>query len=220
MASISNVITLREASKGLAFLIAAKAALPNTLGDRARSAALNDLMGIAIETKMAFGFQEGAAIAGARLGMRTSVGVFDPLDVGWYHRACLAGGSYARMWEAHHGVSPFIASTAYTRDGKSRNDSRMAPDMAVVLKGPDGAAGDPHLAHTHGGHAIWWCTSVDLDAGKIVLCRYRHKQPSPVARPGSQMLQSAAPAQRMKLTREQWAQLQARMVDLEGNQAA
>lgn len=220
MAAKSNVSTLHEPSKGLAFLIAADAAIPKTLGDRVRSSTMNDLMAIAIKTRMAFGAQEGAVIARAGLRLRTSVGVFDPLDVIWYYKACREGGTYARMWEAHNGVTPFIAATAYTRDGRSKNANRMAPSLAVVLKGVDQDADDAHMARTGEGHAIWWCTSVDLEQGSIVLCRYRHKGRGAVARPGEHMLQSSAPARRMQLTREQWADLQSRMVDLGSDEAA
>ena len=82
-------------SPGLALLIAATYAFPKSLGDRARSAAMNSILDIAVANRVRFDVNDGSAIQDAGLDMRTCVGVFRPLDQHWYEKAANSGNAYA-----------------------------------------------------------------------------------------------------------------------------
>lgn len=187
-------------SAGLRFLETAYAALPRTLGDRIAIAAMNDVLAIAIRCRMSFDRDDADRLS--RLNRHTCVGVFRPLDEGWYTSACRAGGTFAAMWERHRGQKPWIAPTVFI--GRSTADqlqnSRVAPHMALLL--PSGSGDDGPDWPTFAGFEVWWCTSFEHKADTITLCRYRHGGETryPLARDGQ-------PARRRVLRRAAWASL-------------
>jgi hypothetical protein len=82
-------------SAGVSFLQAAENGIAKSIGERLRSATMNDLLMTAIRTKMAFMPDDAAALRS--FSITSSVGVFRPLDESFYRQACLSGGSYAQM---------------------------------------------------------------------------------------------------------------------------
>jgi hypothetical protein len=157
-----------SASPALLFLSAAHNAMPRTIGDRQRSAVMNELLGTAIDCRMQF--DPGDASALNRLSISTSVGVFRPLDQHHYNRACKVGGTYPRMWEKHTGMEPWIAAGALTDDRSIVHDRRVAPGTMVLIRGEDS---DPMLPR-FGEYQVWRCTS--MDAGVLRFGRYRLRE--------------------------------------------
>ncbi|MGE8065209.1 hypothetical protein [Pseudomonas sp. NPDC089569] len=184
-------------SAGVSFLQAAENGIAKSIGDRVRSATMNDLLMTAIKTKMAFMPEDAAQLRA--FSITSSVGVFRPLDESFYRQACLSGGSYAQMWENTHGVKPMKAARAGTSNSDVQADIRVAAGIAVLLVGED----NDGLMPRHDGMQVWWVTSINLDAGTINLGRYKlyADQRYPFNRFDS-------PAQRKKLNREQWEEAQ------------
>ena len=186
---------------GLAFLTAARDLMPRTLGDRDRIRGMSEAMNVAIRCRFCFALTDAEALAKGRFGIKTCVGVFRPLD--YYAMACKFGGTYARMWEVHTGMQPWIAPLVLlTRD---RDDSlepspnnRVAVGLGVLIATPVDQD-DEKLARTR-DHAVWWCTSVSND--QIILCRYRY--PPDRRWPGQR---DGAPAKRWTLSRDEWKAL-------------
>ncbi|WP_148211110.1 hypothetical protein [Methylibium petroleiphilum] len=190
-------------SAGLAFLTAARDGMPSTLGDRVRIQAMGEAMHLAVRCKFRFDKDDAGALK--PFGIRTSVGVFRPMDENYYSAACVHGGTYARMWEAWADMKPWIAPRAIAGGyGSTRGDdlgeNRVAPGVGVLLPLTEADAGaDAGLSQTRDAQ-VWWCTSIEKN--EIVLCRYRFPEGRryPFDRDGQ-------PARRMKLSRAQWAAL-------------
>lgn len=185
-------------SKGVAMLLAANSAMPRSIGDRQRSAAMNDLTGIAIDCKVGFDLGDGDLLAKAQIGIHTCVGVYDPLSRHFYDQAARAGGTYARMWERHAGVKPFIAKQSWHGSQTPRTDARMAPRVAILLPLPED---DNQSFERAAGAAMWICTSVDYEKDVVVLCRYRGAEHH---LPRTDALRDPQPAKRRIVTRAQW----------------
>lgn len=189
-----------DQSPGLLFLLAAKAAMPRTLGKAVRVAAMGEVLRLAIGCRMAFGRGEGAGLR--RLDLQTCAGVFRTLDEHWYTQACRVGGTYAAMWEAHHGHKPWIAPDVLVgRDSRDQaRDNRVAPNMALLL--PSSGDDDPDLPRYGSASEVWWCTSLDRTADTITLCRYR-------LLPGKRWptIREGQPRRRCVLDRAGWAEL-------------
>ncbi|KWA83963.1 hypothetical protein WL29_21590 [Burkholderia ubonensis] len=192
-------------SAGLAFIQAAAAAMPRTLGDRERIFGLCAIMEQAIRLRFPFDKNDGPELE--RLGIRTCVGVFRPLD--YYSLAVVAGGSYARMWESHFSQKPWVASRAViarpsygtnNRTLEVLENHRIAEGIPLLLPAT-GDEPDESLA-MYEGYQVWHCTSMSNDT--VTLCRYR-----PAGGPRYQGWQfkhpGGHPAKRMSLTREEWA---------------
>jgi len=202
----------QKPSAGLAFMQAAAEAMPKTLGDRERIAAMSEAMRLAVHNRFAFAKQDADELR--RLGIRTCVGVFRPLD--YYLGACVHGGTYARMWEAHHNQKPWIALTAIAPDHIRRDyellpNNRVTTQMGVLLP----QSFDDHDEGTLPveGKQVWWVTSQDND--HITVCRYRVTDID-VAHVGRRALpfqHRGKPFRIRKLTREQWAELNAEPVE-------
>ncbi|MDF9779107.1 hypothetical protein [Pseudomonas baetica] len=184
-------------SAGVSFLQAAANGIAKSIGERLRSATMNDLLLTAIKTKMAFMPDDAASLQ--RFSIMSSVGVFRPLDEAFYRQACLYGGSYAQMWEKSHGVKPMKAARAGTSNRDVQTDIRVAADIAVFLVGED----DDPLMPRYEGLQVWWVTSINLEGGTINLGRYKlyADERYPFNR-------FDAPAKRKKLNREQWDEAQ------------
>jgi hypothetical protein len=197
---------VKTISAGLAFLQAAAAAIPRTLGDRARIAAMSESMHIAVKSRFAFDKDDVPALQ--RLGIQTCVGVFRPMD--YYLLACAAGGTYARMWEAHRKQKPWIASKAVfpnyvleRQAGRTTLENNRVTAFVAVLLPSTFSPEEEDLASFERSQ-VWWCTSHDNDS--ITLCRYRVTELAkergayhePFSRCGS-------PARIRKLSREEWA---------------
>lgn len=192
-------------SPGLAFMQAAFNAMPRTLGDRERIAALGDALALAIKCRMVFAKDDIKPLG--RMQQHTCVGVFRPFDDRFYRLACEAGGTFAGLWEKAQGVKPWIAPQVLTRGSADiAKGNRVAPCMGVLIGTTEEEHGHPLIACTKfdlaaiQGQQVWWCTSLDND--HIMLCRYR-RHPS-----GScLMTDGMKPARRLKLNREQWKAL-------------
>lgn len=184
-------------SAGVCFMQAAAIGIAKSIGERLRSATMNNLLMTAIKTKMAFMPDDAASLRA--LSITSSVGVFRPLEESFYRQACLSGGSYAQMWEKAHGVKPMKAARAGTSNSDVQSDIRVAADIAVLLVGED----DDALMPRHDGLQVWWVTSINLEAGTINLGRYKlyADQRYPFNR-------FDAPAKRKKLNREHWDEAQ------------
>lgn len=195
-------------SAGLAFMRAAHAGIGKSVGDRDRSAAMNDLLDTAIRMKMQFDLGDCASLA--RLGIRTCVGVFDPMDMSFYRRACVSGGTYAKMWEAAHGAKPFKAVRAGEKSAL-QSGLRVAQDVAVLLAGED----EDDLWPRVEGHQVWWVTSVNFVADTITICRYRllPDQRFPYNRLGR-------PGNRLTLSRKEWEEKMAAVKPAKAARAA
>lgn len=196
-------VPVKPLSPAVAFLTATKAAMPSTVGDRVRISAMHDAMDIALRCR--FKFDKDDADRLKRFGIKTCVGVFRPLEERYYAVACNHGGTYARMWEAHTGMKPWMALLVLSlpdhRNGRGSevlNDNRLAVGMGVLI--PSDPEDDPDLPRYENAQ-VWWCTSMTKD--EIVLCRYRltADRRHPFHREGT-------PAKKWKLTRAQWEALQ------------
>ena len=184
----------------LNFLTAARNAMPKTLGDRDRVAAMNGLMRTAIDCRMGFARDDATALAS--LGEQFCVGVFRPMDENWYVAACKAGGTYIQMWEKHCGVKPWIASLPAPEDphGPMQENVRAAPGMAILLDGQDDK---PNLPRSR-DKQVWWITSFQWRSDALVVCRYPleegHANPF-IRSSGSKLLA------RRRIERAEWDEL-------------
>lgn len=179
-------------STGLAFMLAAAAGIAKSIGDRQRSAALNELLMSAIRLKMVFNPDDANHLD--TLCVRTCVGVFRPSDEHFYAQSCISGGTFARMWEKAKGVKPFKAVLA-GQQGNIQSNIRVATGVAVLIDGVD----DDELMPRSDDLQVWWVTSVDWNGDSIHMSRYRLR---PDARyPFSR---NDAPARRLKLSRRDW----------------
>lgn len=192
-----------QPSAGLAFMRAAKVAMPKTLGDRERIAAMSAAMSLAVQNRFAFKPEDAAELR--RMGIETTVGVFRPLD-GYYYLACRVGGTYAKMWETFHKQKPWKAAAAVFTDYRNScslellEDNRVTTNTAILM--PEGFAPvEPELA-SHQGMQVWWVT--DVTDSTINVCRYKNSggHKGQFQRPGG------APARRRQLSREDWAVVQ------------
>lgn len=197
-----NQTTPKKVSPGLAFLLATKEAMPRTIGDRIRSAAMHDALDIAIRCRFKFDKDDGQLVK--QLSLRSCVGVFNVISEHAYSKACSFGGTFARMYEQATGLKPWMAKIALTISSRYNNgheavmDNRVAPGMGVLLAGEDT---DPDMPRMN-GLQVWWCTSVTDNA--IVLCRYRLIEGHRYA-----TFHQGNPVKKMKLTRQQWESIQA-----------
>ncbi|MBF3053521.1 hypothetical protein HKW90_03790 [Pseudomonas aeruginosa] len=157
----------QDISAGLAFLRAAHRGIGKSVGDRDRSTLLHSAMEIAIKGKMLFSLDEIAALQ--RLQVTSSVGVFRPFSDQHYSMACLAGGTFPRVWEKAFNWTPFKAPLVATSSSEVRKDSRVAPGIAVLIPGHDAE----DLMPRFDGHQVWWCTSISTTKGTITLSRYK-----------------------------------------------
>lgn len=189
----------RELSPGLRLMQAAYEGMPKSMGDRERTNALAVLLQEAI--RMKFVFRPGDAAALDKMSIHTCVGVFRPLDKLHYALSCREGGTYARMWEAHMGFTPWKAAVVAIREHELVEGNRVFTGMALLLP----AAFTPHedLA-THKGLQVWWVT--DVDAATINVCRYAPDLADGIARPFKRP--GGAPARRRQFRRAEWAALQ------------
>lgn len=157
-------------SAGLAFMQAAAAAMPKTLGDRERISGMSDAMQLAVRNRFAFAKQDAEALQ--RLSIHTCVGIFRPLD--YYQQACIHGGTYARMWEAHHNQKPWVARRGITASQVFRGfsilaNNRVAVGMGVLMPESMDTPDDATLLVE--GMQVWWVTSMTDEL--IRVCRYR-----------------------------------------------
>lgn len=191
-------------SAGLAFMRAAVHAMPRSLGDRERVAAMDAAMTLAVKNRFAFDKEDAEQLE--NMGIHRCVGVFRALD--FYLLACRFGGTYPRMWEAHHGQKPWMADRAVfpafiggadIRQPVIIENNRIAVGAGALLPGMD----DPDLA-TYEKNQVWWCTSMTEDS--ITVCRYKVTDASrkyhglgyaPLHHEGK-------PTRVRKLTRTQW----------------
>lgn len=208
----------KSVSTGLAFIQAAAAAMPRTLGDRERIAAMEEAMRLAVRNRFAFDKDDAEALN--RFRISRCVGKFRPLN--YYGMACFHGGTYARMWETHHKQKPWVAAvavfagylwTSSDRRAEVRPKNRVAAGVAVLMPASF-APYEALLARTDEGHQVWWCTSMDADT--ITLCRYEW----PNHREGREDLvrypyyhSGLKPARIRKLSREEWEQWNAFMLE-------
>lgn len=191
-----------ELSPAVKFLDAFVAAMPRTTGDRAYSSAIHEAMVLAVRNRFQFKIDDAAELS--RFYHSTCVGVFRPLDMSFYSLACKVGGTYARMWEKHNGMKPWVAQRTLGRVTHHDywdefENTRVAPGMAVLV--PVAVENDePELARLRGDQ-VWWCTSISDEY--ILLCRYRSyyapKDPHP-----NPYRTEGAPVRKRKITRAEW----------------
>lgn len=197
-----------EISKGLAFMLAAKAAMPASLGDRERCSAMHDAMKLAVRNRFAFQPEDVEALK--RMTIDTCVGVFRAMDLSYYHIACEAGGTYPRVWEKERGIKAWRAAKAvhthWSRPTSFVDDSRVCPGVIVLLP-PSFSTEEPELA-SYMGMQVWWVT--DFTDQSINLCRYKPDDNTPLRKPGGH------PARRRQLTRDEWDIFQLVMKSLAG----
>ncbi|WP_434716039.1 hypothetical protein [Paraburkholderia sp. A3RO-2L] len=203
-------------SAGLNYMQAVVSAMPKTMGDRERIAAIGEAMLFAIRNR--FGFDRTDAEALNRLNQRTCVGVFRAMD--YYTAACAAGGTYARMWEAAHGRKPWMAlkvivprwRQGYHPHTTILDDNRVAEGLGVLLP-PSFEESDDALLHK--GYQVWWVTSQDDDF--ITVCRYRAGDEADLNFNQHaferEFRREGAPVRRRKLTRDQWKELNSSPVE-------
>lgn len=183
-----NTVKIETVSPAITFLTAARASMPQSIGDRLRSQVMNGFLVGAINAGMVFGRTDGPALK--RLSFSTSVGVFDVLGPQHYAQACKIGGTYAAMWESYNFTKAWKAEILLD----NRKKGRIAPGIACLLTGEDA---EPGLA-TVDGYQVWWCTSIHDD--KIVLGRFRTAYGRERC-PGT-------PDKRLILTRAEWTSIQ------------
>ena len=195
----------QKTSAGLAFMLAAAAAMPKTLGDRERIAAMSEAMQLAVRNRFAFAKDDAEELR--RLGIRTCVGIFRPLD--YYLGACVYGGTYAKMWEAYHNQKPWIALTAIAPHHLSREYELLANNRVTVWMGvllPQSFDDHDERTIPVEGKQVWWVTS--QDAEHITVCRYRLTDGQLATVGRARPFQHAGkPFRIRKLTRDQWAEL-------------
>lgn len=193
-----------EHSPGMMYMLAVDRAMPRSIGDRARSAAMDEALGFAIRNRFGFSKSDGNTLD--ELSTRTTVGVFDPLGKSFYKMACTKGGTFASMWEKHHQTQPWIAALSFHEDAKdpvvTNREARVAPGIGVLLTPREGAA-EPglqtHLIGPERPMEAWWCSSFNADA--IVLCRYRQ---DPTSARQAWYDRHGSPERVQKLTRPEW----------------
>jgi hypothetical protein len=199
----------KDISAGLAFMRATVRAMPRTMGDRERIAAVGEAMMFAIRNRFAFDRDDADALS--VMNTRTCVGVYRAMD--YYSFACAAGGTYARMWETKMGRKPWIALKAFAARYRLSNhgttlleNNRVAEGLGVLLP-PSFEKCDDALLHK--GDQVWWVTSQDNDT--ITLCRYQAGDESDVDfNPQAwerEFRRAGSPIRRRKLTRDQWKEL-------------
>lgn len=182
------------------FITAASNAISKSVGDGLISATMKDVVRIAITTKMKFDADDGGRFVAAQLSIRTCVGCFDPLDRHHYDAACIAGGTYAKMWERWANVKPFMAPALWTDQGQLLRSNRVAPGVAIVI--PAKIDATETLEHTREGE-VWWVSTVDFDKDRIILVRYDGKG----LREPHRNYGRKSPAKRQILSRSEWNQL-------------
>ena len=203
--------TEKTVSPGLAFMQTFARSCPRTLGDRERCAAMHEAMSLAIRNRFVFALDDAEALN--RLNLRTCVGVFRALD--FYSSACVAGGTYARMWEKHFKQKPWLAAAAVVpqrsaqRQGIDRvlHNNRVAPGIGVLLPEAFHPESDDDYGARFGlyqGQQVWWCTS--QNAERIVLCRYRLPQDHRRLYVDAALISEGSPEHIRKLSRQEWAQ--------------
>ena len=203
----------QKPSAGLVFMQAAHDALPKTLGDRERIAALSEALQLAIRNRFPFTKHDAEALL--RMTITTCVGIFRPLD--YYLGACVFGGTYAKMWEAHHNQKPWVALTAIAPDHLVRGyellaNNRVTTQMGVLLP-PEFDVEDGYNTIPVEGKQVWWVTSQDND--HITVCRYRltDEEMSRIGRAVPFIHQGRKPFRIRKLTRDRWAELNTESAD-------
>lgn len=192
-------------SAGLAFIQAAQAAAPRSLGDRERVHVMDTAMGLAVRSRFPFKPEDAPDLR--RMGIETTVGVFRALWPGYYRIACQVGGTYPRMWEAANSFRPCKAAVAvFPHSGhlslrdELLEDNRIYKDIGVLMP-QTFTAEEPNLA-THRGLQVWWVT--DITNETINLCRY-----TPSESYNGQLSRPAGPpARRRQVTREEFAKWQ------------
>lgn len=193
----------RSLSPGLALLLSANAAFPSAAGDRNRTAAMDAVLESAIGCKARFDIDDGRRIEDARLEIRSCVGVFRPLDSRWYHLAARTGGTYARMWERHHGFKPFLAPEAFSADRSHKGPlarQRIVPHVGILLPEDEPEAG----LQVKDGAALWWCTNLDRCKDRVLLCRYLSGGPWAPWQAFEERLRR--PVRRKTVLRSQWSE--------------
>ncbi|CAB5514698.1 hypothetical protein LMG26857_03757 [Achromobacter anxifer] len=202
-------------SAGLAFMLAADAGAPRTLGDRERIALLHDAMTMAINYRFRFDTEDAEALN--KLRMRRCVGVFRPLDENYYRKACIVGGTYPRLWEDHHDQKPWIAEKRIVKmpqgyhmspDGLNRlaayqsrlesEKGRVCPGMGFLLPVaflPESEEMEATLQSAQ-GMQLWWCTSFTKDT--LNLCRYTRGPRE----------HGESPVRKRRVTRAEWDAIQ------------
>ncbi|EQL43573.1 hypothetical protein M770_31640 (plasmid) [Pseudomonas aeruginosa VRFPA03] len=180
-------------SAGLGFMRAAFNGIGKSVGDRERSKLLHEAMEIAIKGKMAFDLDDVEPMN--RLQMSTSVGVFRPFSDHNYFTACLAGGTFCRLWEKAFDFKPFKAPLVAISTSEVLKDNRVAPGVALLVPGDDTDLMMPRFQDLQ----VWWCTSLSTSKDTITLSRYRLTEDRryPFSREGH-------PANLKRLTRATW----------------
>lgn len=185
-----------EISPGLAFMQAAANAMPRSMGDRVESALMNDLMATAIKNKFIFHAEDAKELN--RLAIRTSVGVFYPMDEHFYRIACAVGGTYPKLWEKTHKTKPWLAPKVAMYGYPSYRpelleNNRVVPGMAVLVQVPEASL---PLTSIYNGLQVWWCTSISDT--KINMALYPTHPSDPFKSEGKLL-------KLKKLNREDWA---------------
>lgn len=180
------------ASPGLQFMQVAFNSMPRSLGDRVRIAALGEALTLAVKCKMRFAKTDIEELH--KLRQQTCVGVFRPFDERFYTAACVAGGTFAGLWEKANNIAPWIAPEVIDRNCTDvLANNRVAPGLAVLRSAEDEEDGALAVV---GQKQLWWCTSIADD--QLVLCRYP-KHPNGISRH-----LHGQPAKVWKLSRDQW----------------
>jgi hypothetical protein len=187
----------------MTFLNAAYDAMPASLNEGERVSCMDQCLKVAIDGRFQFDKQDAEKLK--RLGITTSAGVFRPLSESFYTQACLAGGTYARMWEVEHGVKPWVADEVFDARRRGHPDvlknNRVAPGLCVLI--PGAIDQDELTLPRMEGKQVWWCTS--MKDNEMVLCRYRLSENG-----GSPLECAGTPVRKWKVSREEWSALRAR----------
>lgn len=199
-------------SAGLAYMLAAQAAIPKTLGDRDRVSVMHSCMKIAVQNRFPFKPEDAEPLQ--KLNIHTCVGVFRALDQMYYRRACQVGGTYPRLWEAAANLTPWKAAVAlfpqYIDMGSEvLENNRVTTDIGVLMPQSFGAA-EPDLAN-HMGHQVWWVTNYSDET--INLCRYKPTE----GYAGHLRRPAGAPARRRQIDRAAWDKYQAEVKETWAN---
>ena len=212
-------MSTKEKSAGVLFMQTTAAILPRTLGDRERVPAMSAALQLAIRNRVVFHVDDGALLD--RLGIRTCVGVFRPMDELYYHWACMAGGTYAAMWEKHHKQRPWKAAHAVMprphhdwqrKLGRIQKASRVTKHLGVLMPEdfmPARSAAEAARFGQYQGYQVWWCTSVTDE--EITLCRYPLPEDHAKHYGDAPFVRSGRAAKIRKLSRDEWAHWQAQL---------
>lgn len=200
---MTNIQTL---SAGMAFMHAAAAAAVKTAGEREYVRALKDAMVVAIRNRFEFFETDGAALMG--LYKETRWGDFRPQD--YYREACLAGGSFPAMWEAHLDMRPWVANKAVIAKEMLPcydilENTRVAVGMAVLM--PESFDTPDEATLPIQDMQVWWVNAMTDDL--IRVCRYRlHPEELANRTFGSALIHhSRSPFRVRTLMREEWEEL-------------